>query len=127
MKDFFESDSVPSPKETQRRFMEFIKRSNEEIAKEKAKLRNPALEIEPVQRALKELPVGYRDNPSFKSDGMLESEKLASLLSRSGPPGIGLKTLFEWLPPGYLQDREEFGALSDESLHEHIRRVVPRP
>ena len=111
-------DSELSPKESVRLFMEFVKRSDEE----EAKLRNPALDLEPVQRALKELSVGYRDNPSFKSDGLLQSELLASLLFHSQPNA--LKTLFGWLPPGYLQEREEFGALSDESLHEHIRRVI---
>ena len=84
-------------------------------------LRNPALDLEPVQRARRELSVGYWDDPSFKSDGRLQSDWLASTLFRSDP--YELETLVGWLPPGYLQDREEFGALSDESLHEHIRRA----
>ena len=87
-----------------------------------AQLRNPALDLEPVQSALKELSVGYWDDPTFKSDGLLRSDWLASTLLRSDP--YELKTLVGWLPPRYLQDREEFGALSAESLHEHIRKSL---
>ena len=126
LKDFFDSDSVPSPEEVARLYREAVKRSNEEFAKEfakeKAKLRNPALDLEPVQRALKKLPVGYYDNPTFRSDGMLQSVAWAEILSGSDP--YELKTFVGWLPPGYLQDQEEFGALSAESLHEHIRKSL---
>ena len=98
-------------------YMEAIERTNARTAQ----LRDPALDHEPVQRALEELSVGYRDDTSFKSDGRLQSDWLASTLFRSDP--YELKTLVGWLPTGYLQDREEFGGLSDESLHEHIRRA----
>ena len=99
-----------------RLFMEAVKHSNAQARR----TRNPLLDSEPVQRALKELPVGYGDNPSFKSDGLLRSDWLASQLLGSDPHE--LNALVGWLPPEYLHEREEFGALSDEALHEHIRR-----
>ena len=97
-------------------FMEAVKQSNSEAAQ----WRNPLLSLEPVRSALEKLSVGYSDNPSFKSDGLLRSDWLASILIHSSP--CELKALVGWRPPEYLQEWDEFGALSDESLHEHIRK-----
>ena len=100
-------------------YREELERWSNEMA---AQLRDLARDHGPVYRALEELSVGYRDDTSLESDGRLQSDWLASAVFRSNP--LGVKALVGWLPPGYLQDREEFGALSDESLQEHIRKSL---
>ena len=82
-------------------FMEAVKRSQAQARQS----RNPLLDSEPVQRALKESQVGYYDNPSFKSSGLLRSERLKSELFRS--EAHELNALVGWLPPGYLDEWEE--------------------